>query len=83
MNALTKFQKRALFYAAYWDREYGGLVDLDGRSAQELIKRGWVEKCIKVKTTGGGVMSAEMAYSITAEGRRAAQELGWTGDWFG
>ena len=76
-NSLTKFQMRALYYAAHWDHAYGGLAEFDGRSAQELIKRGWVENCVLVKTTMNGVMSSGMRYVITAEGRKAACELGW------
>ncbi len=75
---LTKFQKQALFYAAFWDQEHGGVAPIvDGRSAQTLIKRGWMENCVVVKTGLGGVMTSGMGHVITTQGREAAREHGW------
>ena len=77
MSNLTKFQKRALFDLAEWDHEYGGLGRANGRSAQALIKRGWVRPCVKVDSGWTGVMACEMRYVITTKGRKAATEFGW------
>ena len=77
MTDLTKQQKLALFWLADWDHNTGGLGYADGRSAQELIKRRWVEACVRVDTGMKGVMACEMRYVITAEGRKAAIKLGW------
>ena len=79
-TGLTKHQKRALFWIVGWDSAYGGLCSADGRSVQELIKRRWVVPCICVEKGFTGIMTAEMKYVITANGRQAAVELGWKPD---
>ena len=77
VSGLTKYQKRTLFWLADWGKDFGGLGYADGRSAQELIKRRWADACVRVDTGMKGVMACEMRYVITAEGRKAAHELGW------